>query len=255
MIDLIDANNVMRRGMEKTPMPGAAPMQIRIRYEQAFQAPAGTQIWVWDGKGHNERRRAIFPPYKMNRTPAAEDIFAQIRLFRQILRHTPQTQIAVEGWEADDVIGTLVRKKPGVFKVHTNDMDYGQIAHLCQLDGVNLKGVPPRWVALYKALVGDKSDNIPGIPQFGPKLWDRLEDWWPQIERAIVQGNPASFVGLPFTKSVTAWLADEDNVRLLQQMLTVTHFQNVPDAELEGGIIFGKPDYQAGHAKLREFFL
>jgi hypothetical protein len=251
MIHLWDGNNVMRRAMDKG-MPQARPMTLRMRYEQTYK---DQHIWVWDGYQHNERRRDIYPPYKTKRKPTPEDIFSQINLFRDVLKHSPATQITVHGWEADDVIGTLVRKAPGRFIVHTNDMDYGQIEHLCKLDGCNLKGVPARWIPLYKAMNGDSSDNIDGIPGFGPKRWLEMEPHWAQIERAILAGDPAGFVGLPFKPAVAVWLTDPVNVALLQAMLTVTHFQNVPDDELNGGITMGVPNHQKAHAMLSEFFL
>lgn len=253
MIDLYDANNIMRRAYEQRgQLPGQRPMSLRMRYEQECMKQS---IWVWDGFDHNARRREVYPKYKTNRSPLAEDVYAHVKLWREILTHTPATQVEVHGWEADDVIGTLVRRYPGRFRVHTNDMDYAQVGHLCQLVGVKDKGVPQRWVCLYKALVGDKSDNIEGIPGFGHKRWEEMEDWWPQIERAVVQGNPAAFVGLPFKPAVQSWLTSEDNVKLLQAMLTVTHFVNVPDDELEGGIRVGQLDRMAAHARLSEFFL
>lgn len=260
MIDLYDGNNVMRRSIEKQMLPTARPMTLRQRYEAACAAPVGSQIWVWDGYQHNERRREIYPAYKMNREPAAENIYAQIKLFREILALSPTTQVTVNGWEADDVISTLARQfaRRGVaVRIHSNDMDYAQLTNLpnVTLVGVDNKGVNGRWVALFKAMVGDKSDNIAGIPGFGPKRWTEMENSWPQIERAIVSGNPAGFVGLPFKPAILAWLQSDDNIKLLQSMLLVTHFYNVPDDELEGGISVGKLDRLAAHARMSEFFL
>lgn len=257
MVDIYDGNNIMRRAYErKGYMPGENVLSLRMRFEQTAAAPRGSQIWVWDGKEHNARRQAIYPRYKTNRTPMGEDVYAQVRLWRELLRHTDAIQIEVHGWEADDVIGTLVRRaRPGMFNVHTNDMDYGQIAHLCALKGVNMKGVDARWIALYKAMVGDSSDFIAGIPGFGPGRWLEMKDHWSQIERAICLGDPAGFVGLPFKPKVAAWLADPENIATLQAMLTVTHFHNVPEDELNGGISQGTPNLTAAHNRLSEFFL
>jgi hypothetical protein len=255
MIDLYDGNNVMRRATEKRSMPGFVPMGFRQRYEFTMAKPVGSQIWVWDGKGHNKRRQDIYPLYKSNREPMGEDIFSQIRLWRKALAHSHAIQITVEGWEADDVIGTLVRRRPHQCIVHTNDMDYGQVDDICTLNGVNLKGVPGRWVPLYKAMVGDSSDNIKGIPGFGHGRWEQLEDWWPQIERATRMGEPAGFIGVPFKPGVAAWLTDPENIKTLQAMLLVTHFQNVPDDEIFGGMTHGTPDRLAAHTLMSEFFL
>lgn len=252
MINIYDGNNVMFREAMRPYMPGENRMTLRMRMIQT----RASDIWVWDGYQHNERRQAIYPKYKTNRKPKPMDVTSQVKLWKKVLRHTAATQIEVHGWEADDVIGTLVRANPpGTFKVHTNDMDYGQVAHLCKLDGVDLKGVPPRWVCLYKALRGDTSDAIDGIPNFGPKRWEEMEEHWPQIERAIVQGDPAGFDGLPFKPSVKAWLQDQQNIDLLQAMLTVTHFETVPNDELEGGMLIGRPNLTEADAVLKEFFL
>lgn len=223
-------------------------MNLRLRYEQ--QTPL--DCWVWDGRGHNQRRRDIFADYKMNRSPVAEDVYAQVRLWRKLLRWSPAMQIEVEGWESDDVIGTLVRKYPGRFEVFTNDADYLQISHLCKLNGVRDLGVPHKWIPLYKALVGDKSDNIPGITGFGHKRWEAMAEHWPAIQQGIVDGRMAD---LPFTPAIKAWLMEPDNVAKLQCMLTITYFQNVPDDEIEGGTTKGAPDRLAAHQLLSEFFM
>jgi 5'-3' exonuclease len=179
----------------------------------------------------------------------------QRRLAEECIRIARLPAYRVDGWEADDVIGTLVRANPGKFRVHTNDMDYGQIATMCVLDGVNMKGVPHDRVPLYKALVGDTSDNIAGIPGFGPTRWLEMEPYWDDILAAIVTGTPEAFVGLPFKPKVLSWLTSEENVKLLQAMLTITYFQNVPMDEVNGGCIVGVPNKTAGRARLAEFFL
>ena len=256
MIHLYDGNNIMYRQYETKGTHKA--MSVRMRYEHACAQPPGTQIWCWDGHGHNERRQEVYPQYKAKRPPKPEDLFAQVKLFREALKHSTAIQIEVLGWEADDVIGTLVRRfaAQGVATtVHTNDMDYGQIAHLCTLNGVNMKGVSPHRVTLYKALVGDTSDNIDGIPGFGHGRWLEMENHWDDILKAIVTGTPEAFVDLPFKPAVKAWLASHENIATLQAMLTVTHFDNVPDDELEGGIHHGVLNRPAAHALLGKFFL
>lgn len=259
-VDLYDGNNVMRRAMERPVVGAPSPMSLRQRYEAILAEVPGSQIWVWDGFKHNERRQAIYPLYKANREPAAADIYAQVKLWKEILTMSTANQVEVYGWEADDVISTLARQlsRKGIpVRIHSNDMDYGQLEHLpnIELVGVNTKGVPGRWVPLYKAMNGDTSDNIKGIPGFGPKRWLEMQDHWPQIERAIVAGQSAGFVGLPFKPAVLAWLQDEENVKLLQAMLTVTYFENVPEDELNGGIKEGQLDWRAAHERMLEFFL
>jgi hypothetical protein len=260
MIHLYDGNNVMLRAIHKPMLGAARPMSLRMRYEHCCSQPAGTQFWCWDGRDHNSRRQEIYPRYKTNREPHGEDVFTQIQLWKDVARHSPAIQITVDGWECDDVVSTLARRfaRTGVpVTIHSNDMDYAQLLTLpnVTLNGVNTKGIPGRWVALYKALVGDTSDHIAGIPNFGHKSWEVMEPYWAQIERAIVQGNPAGFVGLPFNKGVAAWLTDQSNIDTLQAMLTVTHFIDVPEDEIVGGMYVGEMSRAEATALLGKFFL
>lgn len=259
-VNIYDGNNVMLRDLFKPKLGAERPMSMRQRYESMAWSVPGTQIWCWDGKDHNERRKEIYPGYKADRPPLAIDIYSQVQLWRKVLKNAPVTQIEVEGWEADDVVGTLVRKfaaKGVPVRVHTNDMDYGQLLHLgnVTLDGVNMKGVPGRWVPLYKAMVGDQSDRISGVPGFGPGRWLEMENHWAEIESAIVANDPAGFVGLPFKPAVKLWLTNPENIKLLRAMLTVTHLENVPDDELDGGVFQGVLDRDKAHSMLSEFYL
>src|SRR3546814_21116188 len=89
----------------------ALPGQKRLSLRQEYQrTQTGTHIWVWDGVRHNDRRKAIYPEYKAKREPMAEDHFAQIRLFRELLTLSPAQQFCVDEWEADDVVATLARE-------------------------------------------------------------------------------------------------------------------------------------------------
>jgi hypothetical protein len=62
-------------------------------------------------------------------------------------------------------------------------------------------------------------------------------------------------MGLPFKPAVAAWLADSDNIATLQAMLLVTHFHEVPDDELNGGLIKGEPNRILAHEMMSRFFL
>jgi DNA polymerase-1 len=258
MIELYDSNNVLRRVTERQGMPSVIPMGFRQRYEYVMAKPPGTQIWVWDGFGHNDMRKAILPYYKANRTPAAEDIYAQINLWKKALDLSHAVQITVEGWEADDVIATLVKQwaAKGVrVRVHSNDIDYGQLADHCELVGVNLKDTPGRWLPLRKALVGKASDNMKGIPNFGPKRFLEMAPRWAQIERAIETDAQDALLLEDWTPAVRAWLVVEDNFKELQAMLRVAKFFDVPEDEILGGWKQGTPNRKAAHEMMKEFFL
>jgi 5'-3' exonuclease len=263
MIDIYDGNNVMLRALTTVPLKGMKSMSLRERYQHAATAPAGTQIWCWDGFAHNERRRDLYPRYKTNRTPMAEDMFAQIKLWKEMLTHSPAIQVECEGWEADDVVSTLARQfaaRGTAVTLHTNDLDYRQLEELptVTINGIlNGKGVPPKWIPLYKATMGDASDFIAGIPGFGAKAWTNLAEAGEleQFQRAVVAGDPAGFVGLTVTKQVATWLSIPKNVAELQNMLAITYFINVPDDELSKGLQVGVPNLSAADSLLTRYFL
>lgn len=87
-------------------------------------------------------------------------------------------------------------------------------------------GVQPHEVRLYKTLVGDPSDSIPGIPGFGPKTWERCDR---EAYLRLVRGEDGTLVDAP--PRVRAWLDSPDNRRLLRTMWQVVGFLPVPEAE------------------------
>lgn len=253
MINIYDGNNVMLRSMTNAPVPG----QLKLSIRQRLASATPTDIWVWDGPKHNARRQEIYPPYKMNRQPMAEDMFAQIKLFKDLLVHTSAAQITVDGWEADDVIATLAKTWSLPITIHTNDADYFQ---LLRQPNVTLKGpkktpFDPRWTCLYKALVGDSSDNIAGISGFGPKAWDKTEGFREELETAIRVGSPHSFHALPLPTPLLRWLALPDAIPTLQSMFLITHMWDVPLEDINAGTTTGTPDQALIDSTLRRFFL
>lgn len=251
-ISVFDGCNIIYRALSDTSLHAAAGMNIRHRYN----ALKASDIWVFDGFDHNKRRRDLYPPYKMKRPPTPMNIAAQMKLFKALIVMSPATLIEVEGYEGDDVIGVLARKGAPM-QIHSTDMDYAQLAHLpnVTLVGVKTKDIPARWIPLYKATVGDSSDNIAGIPGFGPQAWLDLQGHLENFERALVAGRAGSFTAFPLKPPITNWLADQANVKLLQNMLLITHFFPIPADELNAGITVGVPNREAAHALLGRYLL
>ena len=139
---------------------------------------------VFDAKGKTFRND-IYKEYKANRPPMPDELRSQIEPLHSILRMMGLPLLIVEGVEADDVIGTLAQQateqKMDVL-ISTSDKDMAQLVtpHVTLIDtmsnnfmdetGVVEKfGVRPDQIIDYLALVGDTSDNIPGVPKCGPK--------------------------------------------------------------------------------------
>ena len=139
---------------------------------------------VFDPKGKNFRHE-LYPPYKATRPPMPDELRSQVSYVYQLVRAMGLPLLMVEGVEADDVIATLARqahRQSLRTLVATGDKDLAQIvAEDVELvdtmqdrryDRVAVTdkfGVPPELMVDYLALVGDTSDNIPGVPKVGPK--------------------------------------------------------------------------------------
>ncbi len=139
---------------------------------------------VFDPKGKTVRHQ-IFPAYKANRTKMPEELGVQIAPLQDLIRAMGLPLIIQDGVEADDVIGTLAvyAEKHGIKTlISTMDKDMAQLVnenitlintmrdYRLDVAGVKEKfGVMPNQIIDYLALMGDTSDNIPGIPKVGPK--------------------------------------------------------------------------------------
>ncbi|MBS1246701.1 MAG: polymerase, partial [Proteobacteria bacterium] len=124
-------------------------------------------------------------PGKAHRPPMPDDLRSQIEQIHEIVRAMGLPLLMVEGVEADDVIGTLARQAAAEGRdalISTGDKDMAQLVdgHVELVDtmkearydraGVQERfGVPPERIVEYLALIGDTSDNIPGVPGVGPK--------------------------------------------------------------------------------------
>ena len=139
---------------------------------------------VMDAKGKTFRNE-MYPAYKANRPPMPDDLRVQLDYVKQIIPALGITLVSVPGVEADDVIGTLATeasKRDFHTVIVSSDKDLAQLVSAqvemvdtmkntrLDPDGVAKKfGVPPAQIVDYLALMGDSSDNIPGIPGVGPK--------------------------------------------------------------------------------------
>ena len=139
---------------------------------------------VFDAPGGSFRNE-IYPEYKANRPPMDEELRCQIQPLHEIIRAMGLPLIIEKGVEADDVIGTLAKQatEQGMTTlISTGDKDMAQLVDdrvtlintmsdkTTDVDGVVEKfGVKPEQIVDYLALVGDSSDNIPGVPKCGPK--------------------------------------------------------------------------------------
>ncbi len=139
---------------------------------------------VFDAKGKTFRDD-MYAEYKANRPPMPEDLRPQVQPILDIVQAMGLPLLVVDGVEADDVIGTLARQATEQKRdvvISTGDKDMAQLVNehvtlvntmtetVLDIPGVNLKyGFGPELMIDYLALMGDKVDNIPGVPGVGEK--------------------------------------------------------------------------------------
>ncbi|OSN08104.1 DNA polymerase I [Lonsdalea iberica] len=144
---------------------------------------------VFDAKGKTFRDE-LFEHYKSHRPPMPEDLRAQIEPLHKMVRAMGLPLLAVTGVEADDVIGTLAQQaelNSTPVLISTGDKDMAQLvtpnvtlintmnnAILGPQEVCDKYGIPPELIIDFLALMGDASDNIPGVPGIGEKTAQAL---------------------------------------------------------------------------------
>jgi len=139
---------------------------------------------VFDPKGPTFRNE-IYPEYKAHRPPMPDELRSQIEPLHQLIQLLGLPILVVDGVEADDVMGTLATEatEKGIDTIiATGDKDMAQLVsdHVCLVDTmknlvldregvINKFGVPPERIIDFLGLMGDSSDNIPGVPKVGEK--------------------------------------------------------------------------------------
>ncbi|MCR4331596.1 MAG: hypothetical protein NUV34_02660 [Sulfuricaulis sp.] len=211
---------------------------------------------VFDAKGKTFRDD-IYPEYKAHRPPMPDELSAQIEPIHDIIRALGLPLIQIQGVEADDVIGTLARAAAAEGRetvISTGDKDMAQLVdgHVRLVDTmkdaeydhdavVAKFGVTPQQIVDYLALVGDTSDNIPGVPGVGPKTAAKWLQEYGSLDAIVAHANDvpgkageslrASLGHLPMARSLATIKCDVE-LKLAPQDLRRTPPDNARLREL-----------------------
>ena len=152
-------------------------------------------VVAWDSRSSTSKRKAIYNEYKAGRVKPGEDFYAQIPYLEELVRALGWGFVECEDYEADDIIGTLVREadEEGAWETFlvSSDLDMLQIVDentrmyrilkgFSELEELDVAGVEKKYGIRksqfldLKALKGDSSDNIPGVPGVGEKTAAKL---------------------------------------------------------------------------------
>jgi len=200
---VIDGKSVFYRGYYAMPglsLPDGTPTGgvfgfASIAIELIKKLEPDYVAVAWDIKGTSAAKRLeIFPEYKAGRTKPADDFYAQLPILREVLEAFNWPLYELDQYEADDIMGTFAAqaKEEGIEAcLITGDYDLLQLiddntgvyitrtgsSDLVRYDDNAFEakyGVKVNQFVDYKALVGDSSDNIPGVPRVGPKAAEKL---------------------------------------------------------------------------------
>ena len=258
---IYDANNYLRRHFEK----GASVQAIVPQY-QSF-----VSLWVFDGAGALARRRAIYPDYKVKRdreTPTLNGAYDFLKAVKvELLPHCENAIVLdMPGWEADDVIAHLVlayEQVSGItaIELYSNDGDFLQLKasskKLKIMDTIKLaEQVRPPLIRLYKTLVGDSSDNIPGLKGFGDKAFagmsPSLISNWVQYLIGVNDEDLVKALADSLKPAQRAWFLGEGK-ELLRTFWKIVGFLPIDDDLVNSSMQVGAPDRDEYQRTCRQY--
>ncbi|USE00645.1 DNA polymerase I [Vibrio sp. SCSIO 43133] len=192
---------------------------------------------VFDAKGKTFRDD-MYPEYKANRPPMPDDLRCQIEPLHNVIKAMGLPLICVPGVEADDVIGTLAHQasQAGMpVLISTGDKDMAQLVDdnvtlintmtnvVMDREGVVEKfGIPPELIIDYLALMGDKVDNIPGVPGVGDKTATALLQGIGGIKDLYERLDDIAPLGFRGSKTMAKKLTEhKDNAVLSYELATI----------------------------------
>ena len=234
---IIDGKSVFYRGYyamgnlsleDGTPTGGVYGF-VSLAFEVIRKLKPDYVVVAWDKKGTSTAKRsAIYPEYKAGRKKAPDDFYEQIPLLKDFLKTLGWPLFEIDGYEADDILGTLAvqANKLGIeANLITSDLDMLQLIDentkvfamkrgFSDIEEFDLEyfenkyGLKQSQFLDLKALQGDSSDNIPGVPGIGPKtatqllqefftlegIYENLENIKPAWRKKLEAGKDSAFM-------------------------------------------------------------
>lgn len=272
---LVDGSSYLYRAFHALPplttskgMPtGAVKGVLNMLKSLRKQYPDSLFAVVFDAKG-GTFRDAMFAEYKANRPSMPDDLRVQVEPLHASVKALGYPLLCVEGVEADDVIGTLARSAAAKGRpviISTGDKDMAQLVdgHITLVNtmtgsvldvaGVHEKfGVGPEHIIDFLALMGDKVDNIPGVPGVGEKtavglltgIGGGLSDLYANLDKV-----PA--LAIRGAKTLPAKLEEHRDAAFLSYELATIKVDVPLDVEVDA-LVCGEPDREALQALYTE---
>lgn len=205
-------------------------------------------VVAWD-KAHTStaKRLAIYPEYKAGRVKPPEDFYAQIPYLKELILALGWDFLEADEYEADDIIGTLARqadeKHDYMTYIVSSDLDMLQIVDentkmyrllkgFSNIEEMDIQAIEEKYGILksqfldLKALKGDNSDNIPGVPGIGEKtavkllnqygdiqgIYDHIEEITGSTRKKLIDGKDSALMSYRLAKIMTDAPVDLDKI-------------------------------------------
>ncbi len=272
---LVDGSSYLYRAFHALPPlttstgkpTGAVKGVLNMLLSLRRQYPDSPFAVVFDAKGPTFRD-TLFADYKSHRPPMPDDLRGQVEPLHASVRALGMPLLCVDGVEADDVIGTLARQCAALKRdviISTGDKDMAQLVcphvtlvntmtgSVYDIEGVRTKfGVGPELIIDFLALMGDKVDNIPGVPGVGEKTACGLLNG---IEGGLkgLYENLDKVAELPIrgAKSLAAKLEEHRDAAFMSYELATIKLDVPLDVQV-GDLMPGEPHREALIALYRE---
>jgi DNA polymerase-1 len=257
---LIDASGFIFRAYHALPplttskgVPSHAVLGFTRMVLKLLRERRPTHLALCFDKDSRRGRLAIDPNYKANRSAPPDDLVSQFGLIRRMAEVLALPILEVEGWEADDVIATMVdRSRAQHFEVEiiTSDKDFLQLLApgvrifdpmkdkpIGEAEALERFGVKPAQMRDYQALVGDAIDNIPKVPGIGPKTAVELISQFGSVEGLLGR--------LDEVKKPKIRQALKDHVDQLKRALDLVSFRHDLPVDAEPEALARQPIHDA----------
>src|SRR5213082_734094 len=212
-----------------------------------------THLAIVFDKSEYTFRNKLYADYKAHRAPAPEDLIPQFALIREAVRAFDLPCLEQVGYEADDLIATYVREAceaGATATIVSSDKDLMQLVSDCVIMFDTMKdrkigraevvekfGVPPEKVVEVQALIGDSTDNVPGVPGIGVKTAAQLIGEYGDLEQLLARAGE-----IKQEKRRQALIENAEKARISKKLVTLDDKVKleVPLAEL----LVHEPDYK-----------
>lgn len=270
---LVDGSSYLYRAFHALPplenskgQPTGAVKGVVNMIRRLFKDyPESRIVVIFDAKGKTFRDE-LYSEYKANRPPMPDELRSQIEPLHEVIRNMGLPMLIVPGVEADDVIGTLAVQAAAQgheVVISTGDKDIAQlvtdkVTMVNTMDNTTLDpagveekfGIPPKYIIDYLALMGDSSDNIPGVPGVGKKTALALIQGLGGISEIYSQLDDVAGLTFRGAKTMGPKLATNKELADLSYLLATIKTDVELDVEIDE-LVHKAPDTQ----RLRELYV